>query len=127
MAQQYSDDMMARILVEAAYCGDDATCQKYGLSDRTLRRWRASLPDSPALSELVRIKKREYDKRWADEAPETIKAGMDFIKRAAQEGNSKNPDMVHAVAGGIKIVSEIMAVREYLDAKLNNTETRTTG
>jgi hypothetical protein len=120
---QYSDDMIARILVEAAYNGDEPTCHKYGISDRTLRRWKASLSENVQLSENVRLKKAEMDRNWADDAPLTIKAGMEFIAKAAQEGNAKNPDMVHAVAGGIKIVSEIMAVREYLDAKLNHTET----
>jgi len=115
--------MMARILVEAAYNGDDAACQKYGISDRTLRRWKAELPEYPQLSELVRIKKAEMDRNWADDAPMAVKACMEFIVKAAQEGNHKNSDMVHAVAGAMKIVSEVMAVREYLDAKLNHTET----
>lgn len=120
---QYSDDMIARILVEAAYNGDKETCTKYSVSERTLYRWKARLTDDATLAENVRLKKAEMDKNWADDAPMAIKACVDFIVRAAQEGNHKNSDMVHAVAGAMKIVSEVMAVREYLDAKLNNTET----
>lgn len=119
----YSDDMIARIIVEANYHGDDATCNKYDVTVRTLQRWRKRLDTDDKLSQNVALKKDAFDRDWVEDAPATLKAGMNFIKRAAQEGNPKNPDHVHAVAGGMKIVSEIMAVDKYLDAKLNHTAT----
>lgn len=48
-----------------------------------------------------------------------MRAGTDFIMRAAQESDPTNPDAIHAIAGALKILAEIGLTKEIVDARLN--------
>jgi len=117
--KKFTDEQIAQILIEAAYRGDQQTAEKYGISPRTLYRWRDFAEKSPSLTRLMKQKKVAFERGWADEAAGALKAGLEFLKEAAQKASRTDPDVIHAVAGAVKIASEVLITREVLDARLS--------
>ncbi len=115
---KHDKERIAEILLDAYLNGDRKTAEKHGVTDRTLRNWRKLLDSDPKLSELFRAKKARVSEGWADEVPGALRASVAFLRRAAEEGDPTNPDMVHSVAGSMKLLSETAATWKLLDARL---------
>lgn len=110
---------VASILVEAMFYGDRRVAEKQGITTRTIRNYRARLETDENLSVLFHEKKEQFLANWAEDIPIAIRAGIQFIQRAANEADHKSPETIHAVAGAIKILAEIGITKEIIDAKLN--------
>ncbi len=106
------------ILVEAAFFGDKTTAAKYGISPRTIHRYRKRLNEDAQLSALVKIKKDRMEQEWAKEMPAAIRASIDFLRKAANSAKTDDPDAIHAVAGALKILSEVAMTKKVIDARL---------
>ncbi len=112
-------ERIAEILCDAFLSRDDRkTAERHGITDRTLRNWRARLDTDPELSQLFREKKAKASEGWADEVPGAMRASVSFLRRAAEEGDHTDPDMVHSVAGSMKLLSEVAATWKLLDQRL---------
>lgn len=118
MTRPIDYDKAAAILVDAAYGGDEAAAAEWGVSERTVKRYRARMGDDPRLALTVREKRALVEQDWAAALPETIRAAAEFIQRAAKQGNPRDVNMVHAVAGGMKLVAEVHFAKQMLDARL---------
>ena len=116
--KKFSDEQIAQILVEMTFLGNKETADKYQISTETLRRWSKQLEINPHLLKLVDIKKRAFQRRWVEEAGAFINQGFAYLHRAANNQNM-SPEMIHAIAGAMKIASEIITIREILDARLS--------
>ena len=116
-ANHFNAERAASILVEAAYKGDKRTASAWGMTTRTLRNWRTRLQADAEFSQLFQHKREQAEKNWAADAPLTIRAAMDFLKHAAQTGKP-TPEMVHAVAGAMKLVADATLTKQVLDARL---------
>lgn len=109
----------AEILVEAYVARDDKkVAAAHGLTDRTLRAWRQQLGTDPAFAEILRAKKNLAENGWADSVPITLRRALDFIGRASCDGDTKSPEMLHAVAGAFKLVAELDQSRWLLERRL---------
>jgi hypothetical protein len=112
-------ERMAEILVDAYITRDDRkTAERYAITDRTLRNWRAALDTNPALSALFREKKAKASEGWANEVPGALRAAVGFLRNAAEQGDPTDPDMVHSIAGAMKLLSEVSATWKLLDARM---------
>lgn len=105
-------------LLDAIVMGDRAAAEKWEVTERSIREWRSRLDIDPEFSAFFRVKKAEQDKAWANEIPTAVAAGIRFLTRAATECKASDPDAVHAIAGYIKILSEVSMAREVIDARL---------
>ena len=110
----------ARILVEAAAIADDSAASKrLGVSRRSLIRWRNQLETDPVLAQAVAEKKAVAEKAWLADIPAVLQSGIKFLKRAADEADPKDPAVIHAVAGAVKLLAEVQQAQQYLDARIN--------
>src|SRR5687768_13424263 len=106
-------ELAAAALLDAAYTTDEKTCAKYGISLRSLQRWRQQLANGdPELAGSVATKKAAFDAAWADDLPAALKKGMLCISECmdtlrSDPNSLKNPAMIHAVAGAMSICAEI--------------------
>ena len=111
-------DRVAMILVEAVFYGDIPTAARWGITERTIRNYRTMLNEDAELSVIFRLKKEKFETEWANEIPAAMRAGLRFLMRAAEDADHKNPDVIHAIAGGMKIMAEIGLTKEIIDARL---------
>lgn len=111
-------DKAASILVVAAYHGDQAAAAQFRVSVRTVQRYRAELARRKQLAEFVALKKTEYDRQWQTEMAGTKRDLLRYIARSARGMTEATPEMIHAVAGALKILAEIEAGGRYLEARL---------
>ena len=106
------------VIVEAAFFGDKPTAAKYGISPRTIHRYRKRLNEDAQLSALVKIKKDLMEQEWAKDMPAAIRASIEFLRKAANNAKTDDPDAIHAVAGALKILSEVALTKRVIDARL---------
>jgi hypothetical protein len=111
-------DRVASILVEAAFFGDPQASQRWGITERTIRNYRAKLDEDSELSSFFLVKKQAFESEWATEIPMAIRAGIHFLGEAAKKANPTDPDTIHAIAGAVKILAEVGLTKEIIDARL---------
>lgn len=111
-------DRVAAILVEALYYGDAQAAERWGITTRTIINYRNRLADDVELSRIFADKKDKFETEWASEIPAAMRAGLRFLMKAAEEADHTDPDVIHAVAGGMKIMAEIGLTKDIIDARL---------
>jgi hypothetical protein len=111
-------EQVAQILVEALYSGDHETARRFGISIRTLQRYRRRLHTDPELSQIVALKKAAFEREWAEDATQAIREAVRFLQRAATQADPSDPNAIHAVAGALKILAEVSLTREVLSVRL---------
>lgn len=125
MTREHGREQAARIVLEAALKsgepdGDKATCAKYGITIRTLQRYRKMVAtgSNPELSQTIADKKAKVEEGWADEIPGALRAAVAFLRKAAESADATDPEAIHAVAGAMKLLSETSATWKVLDVRL---------
>lgn len=118
MAKKLNLDRAAMILVEAAYYGDKKTAEKHGISERTISNYRSRLAEDGELSVFFHIKKQEFEDKWADELPAAIRAGIQYLAKAANEADPKDPKAIYSIAGALKILADVALTKKVLDARI---------
>lgn len=116
---KFDRDRAAKVLIDAAMMGDVKACEKWEITRQTLHNYRKRLEDDPDLLQVLTQQKTNQDKEWAAEIPTMLSAGIDFLKRAAQEADPRDSDVIHSIAGAVKIVSEVQAMRDVIDARIS--------
>jgi hypothetical protein len=114
-------ELAARVLVAAMVKGDREVAQEYGVSRRSIQRWRSIITKDPEgeLATSVAKKKEAVEGDWAAKIPTAIESCLDFIEKAAREGDPKDPDLLRSVAGALKMVSEVQISKVLMDARLS--------
>lgn len=110
-------DRVAQILVEAVFYGDKRASERWSISTRTIERYRERLNEDVGLSEIVAIKKREFEKDWATEIPAAIRSGIRFLLDATKDLQPTSEN-IYAVTGMVKVLTEIGLTKEIIDARL---------
>jgi len=118
MAAAVSPDLMAQAVIDAAITSVPAAAEKYGVTRKTIYVWRKAVGSNPAVLRAVTEKKAAADRAWAEQIPACLEACIDYLHRAAVESQNKTPEMVHAIAGALKMVSEVAATWKVLDVHL---------
>ncbi len=108
----------ATILAEAEVLGDGAACAKHGISDRTLRNYRARLAQDPELAALFREKLGALARRWEEDLNPAIGEAIAFLRKAAREANPRDPKAIEAVASALKTLAELDLTHKVLEARL---------
>lgn len=110
-------EKIAQVLVFASLYGDNQAAKDSGLALRTIQHYKKRLREEPELAKIYVLKKQEFEGEWVNEVASTLLAGMNYIKQASQS-EEKTPEMVHAIAGAMKIVGEIGLTKEIIDARI---------
>lgn len=118
MANGINVDRATNVLVEAVFFGDKEAASRYGLSVRTVDNYRRRVNTDKDFALLFKQKKAEFEKNWADEIPMAIRAGTRFLLKSFQEADYKDATVIHAIAGAMKILTEIGLAKEIIDVRL---------
>lgn len=121
-APELNVDRAAAILVDAELLGATKAAKNWSVSEATISRYRKRLITDAELQEAVRQKKDGVDIPapilHAPTVQEVTGDVMKFLQRAAREGDHKDPDVIHAVMGGYKLLKEVELAAKSLDAYL---------
>jgi len=86
-------DLAASVLMDALYTTDEKACHSYGVSVRTLQRWRRLLADGdPELIAIVAAKRTAADLAWANKLPAVLfRASRQSRSAARLSGTMRTP------------------------------------
>ena len=115
---KFNGERAASMLIDAMALGDVMAADKWQCSERTLRNHRARLATDADFAALFREKKSAADREWSEGLANGIRAGVEFLTRAAQEANPKDPEAIRSVAGGLKILADVAMTSKMLDVRL---------
>jgi hypothetical protein len=118
------DEVMMQVVVEAAYFGDEPSCAKYGVSARTLQRYRRRLATDGNLAKIVARKREAFDREWAlslnrtiGKAASAIEAVSDEIAKDPKQA-SKNPAILEALAKALYTCASVKLANRVIDARI---------
>ncbi len=119
----FKPEIAAAVLLAALYTTDEIACKQYGVSVRSLLNWRNRLAEDPEFAEIFLTKKRALDAAWAEKLPLALSRSIDLISECAaaiavDPMMRKNPNVIHAIAGAIKICAEVHYTGKLIDARL---------
>lgn len=101
-------DRMALAIAQSDYLGDPATCQRFGISCRTLQRWRYRSKREPALAASVADKKRILLETWQNEAIAPLKTAFEELNRRMPTATTADDaKMIYALSGVCKVLGEL--------------------
>lgn len=118
MARAFNYERAATILAEAAFVDEQKILQRYKITQRTLYNYRQRLHHDPKLSEFFVQKKSVLEREWSNELAPAIREAIRFLQQAARKADPSDPAAIHAVAGALKILSEVSITKEVIDARL---------
>lgn len=103
-----SIDRMALAIAQSDFVGDKRVCEDFGISTRTLQRWRHRSKQDSALAASVADKKTLLLEAWRHEAIVPLKTAFEELTRrmplAKDEGDAR---VIHAIAGAVKIIGDL--------------------
>jgi hypothetical protein len=104
-------ERIAQIVAEADLFGVAKTVERWGITDRTIRNYRARINDEPELADIFRSKKKELSVAWLETSSQSMlhaiaHAGK-LMEKVETLSAEKAPGALHAVTGYIKIVGEL--------------------
>jgi len=118
MARQFNYERAAIALADSIALGDRAAAKKHKVSVKSIENWRKRLDSDPILREFFQQKKQALEEAWADRIPVVLSAQLDFLKRASQDADTKSPEVIHAIAGALKLTADIELTKKMVDARL---------
>lgn len=121
-----SPELVSEILITSAYEGDETASQKYGVSRRSIIRWRIKMDTDPKLASLVARKVRLHEASWADDAPGAIRDCIAFIRKSTVSANPGDPDVIYSMSGALKILVECSAMNTLLASRMQHLEQKPT-
>lgn len=121
--QVLDKELIATVFVEAIYTSDEQACKKYGISRRTLQRWRQEQANDPIVAQYVATKKKAFDNAWANELKVTLYKGVSLLADCFDAVRSdpmykKNPEIIHKVAGAIILCADVELTGKMIDARI---------
>jgi len=129
---KFKYDLAAAVLLDALFSTDEEACKKYGISARTLRRYRERQTHDPDLVALVLAKKAILDQQWADELPKAMRQALKAITVIAEEMQTnpaarRNPLSLEKLAGALKLCADVYYTGKVIEARLKPQDAGTTG
>jgi hypothetical protein len=107
MANQIPPAKLELVLTESDIYGVRGTAKRWGISERSISRYRAKMLSDPILAESVEAKKRALLKSWENECTRAMAAGFNRLADLMANGSSSDCDLIHSIAGALKICGEL--------------------
>jgi hypothetical protein len=113
----------AAVLVDAVFNSDKSAALKFGVSERSVRNYRKLLSEDAEFAAFFQIKKEQFDAAWVDDLPVALKKSITLIGECADsiredQRLKKNPAVLAAVAGAMKLCAEVYMTSRVIDARI---------
>ena len=114
----FNQERAAKALVDAILMGDQDAAKKYGVSLRTIENWRSRLDTDRHFAAFFQNLRQAKDENWAVELPAALASCIDFLKRAGQEADAKNPDAIAAIASAAETLADMALTQKVVDERI---------
>jgi hypothetical protein len=118
MPKELDKELAATVILEACYTTDEKAAARHGVSIRSLQRWRRRFASDPVLAGIVATKKKALDQTWAEEMPVALRKAIRFIGEACDVADKRNPAVISAIAGALKVLAEALYTGRVIDARI---------
>lgn len=104
-------DVMVAVVAAAAYDKDAVVAERFGISERTVKRYRLEVSASPELSRRARLAIAAQGNIWVDRATRCMTATLETMEtlagRIATDPTAyKNPELLRALGENFRIIAE---------------------
>lgn len=106
-------DRAARVLADAVELGDKGAADKWGISEKTVRRYRQRVPTDSQLSTSVRRVAREEERGWQIARRRFLREGVEKLRTLISQATVQQLDDVSRALeriGNIDVASEALGV-----------------
>jgi hypothetical protein len=111
-----SPDKVAAAIAEADFFGDRRACQRFGISSRTIQRWRHRAKQDPVLAADVASKKKMLLEKWQADASQPLSVALEELaRRMPLAETAVDAKVIFAIAGTVKILGELKLSAVLLD------------
>lgn len=115
MPAKIPDETIAQILAETDLYTDERVASRWGLSVRTIERYRQRLRTDPVLAGIVGEKRRKLTAAWVDNATKFLVVALRELEERCKTAKSKeDAEVLRAIADSLKIVGELKLENEVL-------------
>ncbi len=122
MARGFNYERAAMVLCDAVMMGDRAAADKWGITQRSIQRYREKLETDDKLRHYAAKLQAKQEQDWIGEIPKVLAEGMAFLKSAfVQNLNSEgvlNPETITALTGVIETLADIDLTRKIIAERL---------
>lgn len=122
MPTKIPDRTMARILAESDFYSDEDLSVRWGISRRTIVRYRQRASVDPKLASIVTECRKDLQDVWVENALANLNSALIELKRRYTTARSKDDaECIQAIASALKIVGELKIASD----ALSDTDTET--
>lgn len=118
----YTPERGALVLADAFVMGDKAAAQKWSITDKTVRNYRAKLGTDNELNALYAQAKARLVADWSEDAQAFM--SMSMKKLVDLVSLAENPDQIGEIAKAAQIVGELLVMREAIREPESDSESQ---
>ena len=112
-------ELAARMLCTAALTGDKEAAKQFGVSTKTIQRYRELARTDQALSDSVKAHQQLADQQWLDQIPSILAGAMEFIAQSQRCMNPADELHLRAIAEATQVISEQAQAWKALNVRIN--------
>jgi len=102
---KFNRERASRILVDAIAFGDRTAAKRWGITEKTIGRYRKRLESDRELSESVRAKGQKADKDWSKARLRSLRATLKKANELVRMAN--RADLLGAVTEHLRVLGEL--------------------
>jgi hypothetical protein len=103
---------VAAILSEAEIAGDKITAKRYGITERTIQRYRTLVPASAELSHEIEKNQKIAARELGNEMLRALRVGVAKLEELIAAAKPGDHRVLFEVAGAVKILTDAQTLRE---------------
>ena len=116
MAGIFKRDRAVCIIAESEFFGIEQTAKRWGLSERTVWRYRSKVANDQQLAQLVNEKKAELHSQWSNDTSQTLIIALrELRQRMPSAATTEYCELIKSIAGVAKIAGELRLTLDALE------------
>lgn len=115
--KNFKYDRAACIVAESDVFGIEEVAKRWGVSDRTIWRYKAKCVEDELLAELVTRKKAKLSDSWTENASRALNTALNELnKKIPLMKTEEDAKIIYSIVGAIKVVGELKITADTLSA-----------
>jgi hypothetical protein len=123
MSKSFNYDRAAKVLCDAAAMGDRACSEKWGVTTKTIKRYRSRLNCDPLMSQFVQQYRKLQNEHWVDQIPAAIVTGLHFLSTSFDSLQPGDAKTLIAVTKAVQVLGELLLTFQALDDRITPKKT----